>query len=207
MMKNDAPQNDTLQGSESGKFVTVIAGTVILGVLGLGLSWLLKTEISSYLFWRWSDVLIGVAGTAPLALFLYWFVSTSNPTLAAFRESQIEFFANIGFEFTSLRIILMALAAGICEELLFRGFLQVLIERYSTPAIAILATSIIFGLMHWRTAIYAVIAGGISIYLGVMFWFTGNLLAPIITHAFYDWIAFVYTNRAITELRAKKAAS
>ena len=43
---------------------------------------------------------------------------------------------------------------------------------------------------------YAVIATLIGAYLGVLWFAAGNLLAPITTHAFYDFVAPVYFLRA-----------
>ncbi len=48
---------------------------------------------------------------------------------------------------------------------------------------------------------YAVIAAVVGLYLGLMFWGTQSLTAPIITHTFYDFIAFEWTRRAVVEFR------
>ena len=189
--------------SETEKFLLIIGGTAFLGVVAFGASLLLKTPLFEHFSWQWSDAVIGLVATAPLAAFLYWFIKTSNPRFAEFRQSQIKFFAEIGFKFTPLRIVLMALGAGVFEELLFRGVLQIWVDRYAPVIIAIILTNILFGMLHWRTALYAVIAGMVGAYLGVLFWLTGNLLAPIITHAVYDFIALWYTRDAIAKFRAK----
>ena len=185
-------------------FLVLIGGTLFLGLLAVGLAFLFKIRLQYYFFWRWSDLLIGIVATAPLAGFLFWFVKTSNPQLASFRESQIEFFAQIGFTFTIPRILLMGLGAGIFEELLFRGVFQTGAERFMPVIAAIIVTNIFFGLLHWRTVLYAVIAGILGAYLGIMFWLTGNLLAPMVTHTLYDIIALWYTRVAIVAYRAQK---
>ena len=48
--------------------------------------------------------------------FLFWFSRTTWPRIAAFRQSQIDFFANIGFEFTPLRIAVLAIGAGVSVQ-------------------------------------------------------------------------------------------
>ena len=198
------PDKKVLMDGETKKFFVIIAGTAFLGVIAVAASFLLKTPLLENFAWRWRDVLIGLVATLPLAAFLYWFVKTSNPSFAAFRQSQIEFFAEIGFKFTMPRIIIMALGAGVFEELLFRGVLQVWVDRYTPVIIAIILTNIFFGMLHWRTALYAVIAGVVGAYLGALFWLTGNLLAPIVTHAAYDLIALWYTREAIAKYQSNK---
>ena len=51
---------------------------------------------------------------------------------------------------------------------------------------------------------YAVIATLVGAYLGVLWFAAGNLLAPITTHAFYDFVAPVYFLRA--QVRQHRAA-
>ena len=52
--------------------------------------------------------------------------------------------------------------------------------------------SLLFGLAHALTRTYAVLATLVGFYLGFLFWLTGNLLAPILAHAVYDFVALVY---------------
>ncbi len=181
-----------------------LAGTAFLGVLAYGLSILTETPLASQFHWSLTDAAIGLAGAVPPALLLLWFMKTSRPTLVRFRQSQIEFFAQIGFRFTPLRIFLMALFAGVFEELLFRGVLQTATAKVAPMVVAILLSNLIFGLVHWRTALYALIAGLVGVWIGVLFAFTGNLLTPILTHAAYDIVALVVTARAIETWRKTK---
>jgi membrane protease YdiL (CAAX protease family) len=57
---------------------------------------------------------------------------------------------------------------------------------------------------HLVTKTYAVIATLIGAYLGVLWLATENLLAPITTHAVYDFVALVYFLRA--HVRQHRAA-
>ena len=54
-----------------------------------------------------------------------------------------------------------------------------------------------------RTVLYAIIAGLVGVYLGVLYEATGNLLAPMTAHALYDAVALEYTRRAIINYRAR----
>jgi membrane protease YdiL (CAAX protease family) len=95
--------------------------------------------------------------------------------------------------------LLISIAAGVGEELFFRGLVQAGLTRellqFDVPNaiwISIVAASLIFGACHWINHEYALIAAIIGVYFGLLYHFTGNLIAPITAHAFYDFIAMVY---------------
>lgn len=90
----------------------------------------------------------------------------------------------------------LSLAAGVGEEMLFRGLLQAALARRLGIAAGLVLASILFGLMHPITPAYVVMAGLVGAFLGWLCLATGNLLAPIVTHAAYDWAALVYLLQA-----------
>ncbi len=55
-----------------------------------------------------------------------------------------------------------------------------------------------------RTILYAIIAGLVGVYLGVLFAVTDNLLAPMAAHALYDAVALEYTRRAVAHYQDGK---
>lgn len=167
-------------------------------IVALGLATLLKIDTFAHFRLNWRDSAIGLIAVLPLAIALKWFASTDQATLKSFRDSQIDFFANIGFEFTWPRILIISLAAGISEEILFRGVLQMAASGVMPVLFAIILPNILFGLLHMRTLLYAFIAGIVGIYLGAIFIITDNLLAPMISHGVYDVIALAYTKKAIS---------
>jgi membrane protease YdiL (CAAX protease family) len=97
------------------------------------------------------------------------------------------------------QLLLIALAAGVGEELLYRGLIQVGLAGWIGPPhgtwVAWLAASVFFGVCHWVTGEYALLATAIGLALGGLFLVTGNLLAPIAMHALYDFLALVYLMR------------
>lgn len=201
------PEQAAPENSPNKTFLALVGGTGLIGLAAYGLSFLFKTPLGEQITLSGQAVALGFIATAPLALFLLWFMRTRNSYLAAFRQSQVEFFAAIGFEFTWPRIVMMALAAGICEELLFRGVFQTYADRFMPVIAAILLTNLVFGALHWRTALYAAIAGLVGIYLGGLYWISGSLTAPIITHALYDFIALWFTRDAIKAYKAEVKTS
>lgn len=148
-------------------------------------------------------IVAGVAATGPLVALLAWFMRTKWRPLAAFRLSQLRFFSEIGFRLTPMRAFLLAIIAGVGEEALFRGVLQTAASREFPLAAAIILPSLLFGALHARTALYAAIAFLVSVYLGVLYALSETLLAPMITHGLYDFVAFDWTRRAIDGARAK----
>lgn len=85
---------------------------------------------------------------------------------------------------------LVCITAGICEEVVYRGFLlhyfHVVPFHFSLTS-ALVVSSVIFGIGH----IYQGIAGAvqtivIGFVLGVLLALTGNLLLPIVVHALMD---------------------
>jgi hypothetical protein len=74
--------------------------------------------------------------------------------------------------------------AGLAEELLFRGVIQV--------KLGIVGASIIFGLLHFITPAYCVIATIMGFCLGFLFQYYDSLLIPIQLHFIYNLGALIY---------------
>jgi len=87
-------------------------------------------------------------------------------------------------------LVLVAVLAGIGEELLFRGVVQNGLAQAWHPGPALVLASLLFGLAHAISLAYLLAASLIGFYLGLFYHLTGNLLVPILIHALYDWIAF-----------------
>ena len=93
-------------------------------------------------------------------------------------------------------LLLLAAAAGLCEEVLFRGVLQPWMGRHSFLTGLILA-NLLFGLAHLVTPAYGVMAALLGVYLSLLMQATEppSLLAPVIAHSLYDLVAFVVIAR------------
>jgi membrane protease YdiL (CAAX protease family) len=97
----------------------------------------------------------------------------------------------------------VAAVAGFGEELVFRGVLQRLFERwldlggYGLIA-GLIASNVIFGLLHFVTPTYAILAGLIGVYFGLVLDASHppNVVAPMVAHAVYDFLAFLLLRRA-----------
>lgn len=92
---------------------------------------------------------------------------------------------------TPPQIVVVSLAAGVGEELFFRGWLQAVVGW--------LPASLAFGLAHVagaRMLAFGVWATGMGAVLGALALATGGLLAPMTAHACYDMLAFHYLGAA-----------
>ena len=94
-----------------------------------------------------------------------------------------------------VELALLAALAGFAEEILFRGVVQVGLARILPESGALVVAGAAFGLAHFITPTYAVLAGLAGLYLGGLFWLEGSLTAPIVAHALYDVVALNYVAR------------
>jgi len=104
--------------------------------------------------------------------------------------------------------IVLSTAAGVAEELVFRGALQgglaLLLARTGLPALALnlgalLGTSALFGQLHSYSSspAYRVAAFVASAYFGALYLATDNVVVPIVAHLVVDLIAFVQGNLVV----------
>ncbi len=146
------------------------------------------------------DAALGVVATVPLlAVFVFCLRSRLKP----FRHITIileERLIPLFRECSLIQLGILAALAGVGEEMLFRGVLQASIAETVGGQfgvwLGLLAAAVLFGLLHLITPTYAIFAGLVGLYLGGLWLFAGNLLAPIISHAVYDFVALWYLVRA-----------
>jgi membrane protease YdiL (CAAX protease family) len=133
----------------------------------------------------------GLATTLPLCLGLRWCLRTSFPPivrLVRLVNQQVRpLFAGCSLP----ELVLVSALAGVGEEAFFRGVLQSTLADHVPAWMALIATAAAFGLAHFLTREYAVVAGIVGLYLGATLLLSGNLLVPILAHGLYDLVALV----------------
>lgn len=139
-------------------------------------------------------VVIAVIGLVALIPAIQWLGSV-NETLPLpefirrFEQSQMELIEQVlrvdtGFAFN---LVVLAITPAICEELLFRGYVQRQAERGAGVVAGILISGIVFGLYHLRLT-QAIPLSVLGVYLAWLTWRTGSLWPAVAVH---------FTNNAI----------
>lgn len=140
-----------------------------------------------------NSVLYGVLGTIPLYLMYMAMEHMHTPSVRKIRQVLIETIGSSLHTKNWADLFVLAAIAGISEEILFRGVIQPWMENSWGMAAGLICSSILFGLIHAVTPLYAILATSISIYLGLSLDYGGerNLLTPIVIHGLYDFLAFI----------------
>jgi membrane protease YdiL (CAAX protease family) len=162
-----------------------------LAPLALIVGWLLGQPPLLGFSWSVRDAAIGVVAVVPLLGLLLIVLRWPIAPLARIRRFLAEEVRPLLGACNWRDLALISLAAGVGEELLFRGAIQGAISRWLGPGPGIAAASLLFGLLHPITSTYVVLAGLMGAYLGIVWVLNGNLLTVMIAHGLYDFIALV----------------
>ena len=164
---------------------------------GLGfLGWLLASwaEISlqNRLALSWPVVERGLVACVPMLMCLVAIGFSSWQPLVQLREQVERLVREVFGESSWIELALICLAAGLGEELLFRGALQPMLARWTNPTFAIVVVGLLFGLAHSLSLTYFVAATIIGCYFGWLAEAYDDLVAPIVAHAVYDFVALMF---------------
>jgi len=179
--------------------------------VALGLGWLFRIDVLGGLHPSLAATVAGlVAAVPPFVLLL----ATEQMKLGPLERIKQLVLETLGPSLAACRwydIVLLAALAGFGEELLFRGVLQVLLERWTawgnwSQAAGLILSNVIFGLLHFVTPTYALLAGLMGIYFGLLLNVTQShsLLTPILAHGLYDYLAFLVLIRATASRRGMR---
>ena len=102
-------------------------------------------------------------------------------------------------------LALIAVVAGLGEEMLFRGAIQPALGNWLGPIAGLICASVLFGLAHAITPTYAVLTALIGAYLGWLYFHFDNLLIPAVAHALYDFVAILYLQRSNIKPEAQQS--
>lgn len=168
-----------------------------LGAVALGVGGLAGVHPLAGFRWSSSGIAAGLVATVPLLLGFAVVSAAPIAPLARLREEMEKIVALIFADATIVDLALLSLAAGIGEEILFRGLVQQWLQTAMGPAIGLGLASALFGLAHPISRTYVVVATLVGAYLGWLWQLTGNLIAPITAHAAYDFVVlWMLTRRA-----------
>ena len=186
---------------------TVIGFEAALVPTALVLGWLVGVEPLQTLVWSQHDLLWGLVATLPLFLGLWMMLKVRRGPLArlitVLDRSIIQWLRDAQW----WELAILSAMAGIGEELLFRGLVQQGFDKWTeNPLLALVVSSVLFGLMHAVTRTYAVLATLVGLYFGYLWLATGNLLVPIIAHGVYDFGALLWLISTAKHRLARRAS-
>lgn len=169
-----------------------------LAVVAIVVGWLVQINPCPSFSWESTaaaakELGLGIlAAVPPLGFFFLFHGSSARPMVRIRRwihQALLPLFENASIG----DLAVLSLAAGLGEEILFRGFLQNwLHQTLGTSWIAVGLAALAFGLVHAITLAYVVLATAIGIYLGALMVWTESLWVPILAHAVYDFVALWY---------------
>jgi len=169
-----------------------------------GVSLLAWVAFRSQLFFTWPGAnhtvlqkvglsfVVGLVSASVVVLLLQVFVTRLNQKL---HKKVLAVFKRIAFILPLSReerawFLLVSLTAGICEEILYRGYLIQYLAgapMHNEIWIAIGISSLAFGLAHGYQGIGGIVGTGIlGAVMAVIFVVTGSLWLPITLHAIID---------------------
>lgn len=187
--------------SQPAKHFPLVAAAFEGGLLvvAVALGWLLGTPPLRTFRFDLYAVALGVAATLP-PLGLFWLcLKCPWPPMRRIARILDETIVPWFGDCRIVELAIIAALAGIGEEALFRGVIQAVVaqEIGGQPGVwlGLLTAAVLFGLLHPITPTYALSAALIGLYLGGLWLVCGNLLAPIITHGLYDFLALLYLVR------------
>jgi membrane protease YdiL (CAAX protease family) len=192
--------NGSPSGTHSGLGITLVGAAIEggLALLAVALGWLLGPAPLETFAWTGAGLGWGLLAALPmLAVFLlvYHF---PGPLFRPVKEFTAEAIVPLLAPCNLFELFVIAFLAGLGEEMLFRGVLQAVFAQEMPFVWALLLASVLFGLLHAITLGYALLATLLGAYLGLVWVWTGNLLAPVVAHFLYDFVALVYLLRRPT---------
>jgi hypothetical protein len=173
-----------------------IASETGLLVVAIVLGWAVGQPPLGQIAWSSENVGWGLLAAVPLVISLLLMVRFPVGPLKGLRDISESAIVPLFRDCDLWQLATIAALAGLGEEALFRGVIQRAAEHFSSSTgIGLTIGSVLFGLAHPISKTYTVLATLVGFYLGGLLLATDNLLAPICTHAVYDFIALIYLVR------------
>lgn len=185
----DKPGQVPVGGPSFVPWALLVEGSLI--AVALVLSWVFDQPPLGEFAVEPSAIAWGIAATVPMLLLFFILRAIPWSILVRLRSIVDRQVLPLFRGWSVWDLASLSLVAGVAEEMLFRGVIQDVIARATGPLWALLIASVIFGAVHTITPAYAVVATLLGLWLGGVYLYTGNLLAAMIAHALYDFLALV----------------
>jgi hypothetical protein len=162
----------------------------LLGV-AIGLAWILGVD--PWATWVMDgDAWLGSGlGLVPPLVMLFWLLRSTWAPVLSLRRRLDPWVRSCFGSWSVWELGVLAGVAGLSEEVLFRGVIQSALNGWLGSAAGLVLAATLFGLMHPISGLYIVLAGAMGVWFGLIWMWTGSLVAPVVAHGFYDWVALV----------------
>ncbi|MEN0035576.1 MAG: CPBP family intramembrane glutamic endopeptidase [Cellvibrio sp.] len=150
--------------------------------------------IAAELPWRWwhsspvVDLSLGIFA-AVVTYALMYFVYLYGGRVAEQLTIDVKKMGRHFIGYSWGKLVIISILAGVGEELLFRVGLQAWFATHVNIYLAILIPALIFGLLHFISFVYFVVATLMGIVFGVAYHFSDSLVLVMLWHGAYDLIA------------------
>ncbi len=140
--------------------------------------------------------LLLVVGVIPWVVLLSQWIGQHIPGWQEFVKQAEKLFQAGHFDLSPLVFFfLMAISPGICEEIMFRGFIQSALLKRMRPWSAIVLTGFLFGCYH--LSIYRLLPTTVlGILMGWLCFRTRSIYPAMLAHAANNGLALLLTNKA-----------
>lgn len=184
--ENGQPDRDVI-------IVLIVFFEAGLAPFALLLGWIFGHPPLEQFQWRVADLGFGILASLPMIgaviALLRWPFGPFQKIRKLCDDEVIPLLAGSDW----YELVMIALSAGVGEEMLFRGVIQTsFVSWLARPVLGLVLASLIFGLLHPVSVAYIVVATVLGIYLGWILILNGNLLTVIVAHALYDMAALGY---------------
>jgi membrane protease YdiL (CAAX protease family) len=188
-VSEDSQPDRLAQATGRRFFAMALAIEAGLGAIAWVAGRLFGPDPLATLAWSWSGAAVGALASLPplFGLTVMWDSESS-----AYRRVRETLETTLLPQLAALsrwELAVLMVVTGFGEEMLFRGFLQGLLEGALGPLAGLAAASVIFGLAHPVSVAYFVVTALMGVYLGLLWNETENLLAPVVAHGLYDFLA------------------
>jgi uncharacterized protein len=168
----------------------------LLVPVAIALGWLLRSPPLKTFRFDLPGALWGVAAALPLLAVFWLCIKCPWRPLANIAKIIDEWIAVLFQDCRIVQLAILSTLAGLGEEMLFRGVVQTAVAAEiggpAGVAVGLALSAALFGMLHALTPAYAILAGLIGLYLGGLWLASGNLLAPVVAHALYDFLVLLY---------------
>jgi membrane protease YdiL (CAAX protease family) len=173
-----------------------VGQVVAFALLALAVARIHSPDARAYLRLRRPDgpgLALAVVGWAALLPGIAWALQLSAELplpewVREMEQAQVDLIEGLllgGGLSTGFLFVALALTPAVCEELLFRGYLQRQVERRWGAVASAVLVGLVFGLYHLRPS-QALPLGLLGVYLGWAVWATGSVWTGVVIHLLHN---------------------